>query len=91
MILLVTYDLHNPGRDYDKVAKVLESADSWIHPQGSVWILDTQDNCETWRDSLKNAGDKSDEYFVVQLTKHWAGFKMGKASYDWLKDPDRTW
>ena len=91
MILLVAYDLHNPGRDYDKVEKLLKSATSWCHPQGSVWLIDTNLTPATWRDKLKESGDKNDEYFVIQQKENWASSNMDKDATDWLKSPSRNW
>jgi hypothetical protein len=91
MILIVCYDLHNPVRDYDAVAKVLKSADSYCHPQGSVWLLDTQDKPGDWRDQLLAAGDPNDEFFVIRLSHNWASQNMDKAATTWLKGPRRTW
>lgn len=91
MILLVTYDLHNPGRDYKAIAEVLESADSSTHPLESVWIIDTQRTPKTWLEELKAAGDNNDEYFVVRLQESWWSTNLDRSSIAWLKDPARTW
>jgi hypothetical protein len=91
VILLATYDLHNPGRDYDAIVNVLKSADSWAHPQGSVWLLDTLKEPSTWRDALRAAGDKNDEYFVTRLAHSWASTNMDTNVVTWLKDPGRRW
>lgn len=62
VILIVTYDLHDAGRDYDSVTEVLKSASGgWAHPQGSVWFIDTLDDPARWRDRLKATGDANDE------------------------------
>jgi hypothetical protein len=92
VIHIVTYDLHNPGRDYAKVEKVLKSADGgWAHPQGSVWLIDTTQDPDWWCDRLKAAGDANDEYFVARLRQHWASYNMDKDCIDWLKSPSRRW
>lgn len=42
MILIATYDLHQPKRDYPSVEKLLKSASGgYLHAQESVWLLDT--------------------------------------------------
>lgn len=92
MILIVNYDLHNPNRDYPAIERVLEGVDgSCIHPQGSVWLLDTQRTPAQWRDSLKAAGDSNDEYFVGRLRQSWASLNMGAPATDWLKSESRRW
>jgi hypothetical protein len=91
VVLIVTYDLHQPGRDYEKIAEVLKKSEFWAHPQGSVWFLDTLVKPAQWRDRLKEAGDPNDEYFVAQMQKHWASSNLGQKMNDWLKNPTRRW
>ena len=92
VILVITYDLHNPGRDYDSVAEAIkEHSGSWAHPQGSVWFVDTQFDPAKWRDLLHAAGDDNDEYFVCQLRQYWASRNMDTDVTDWLKSPYRNW
>ena len=91
MILIVTYDLHDPGRDYDKIQAELKKADSWAHPQGSVWFLDTKLTPAEWRDKLEAVGDANDECFVAEMKKHWASRNTDKDVTDWLKSPARNW
>jgi hypothetical protein len=92
MILIVTYDLHNPGRDYPKIEKVLKASDGgWAHPQGSVWLLDTVVAPGDWRDRLTAAADPNDEFLVAQLHQNWATRNTEKSVTDWLKSPARRW
>ncbi len=91
MVLLVAYDLHNPGRDYDEVVSVIKAVGMWAHPQGSVWFVDTQQSPSQLRDSLKAAGDPNDEYFVVRLHQNWAAFKLDGDVAGWLKSNNRSW
>lgn len=91
MVHIVTYDLHNPGRDYPKIEHALQSAGSWAHPQGSVWFLDTTLTPQQVVDRLRAAGDANDEYFVAQMRQNWWSFNMDANVVSWLKDPGRSW
>ena len=91
MILIVTYDLHDPGRDYPKIQAELKKADSWAHPQGSVWLIDTKLTALEWRDRLQAVGDANDEYLVAQLQHNWAARNMDTPVASWLKNSARTW
>jgi hypothetical protein len=92
MILQVAYDLHNPGRDYDAVAKQLKTASGgYTHVQGSVWLIDTANEPAWWRAQLRDCGDRNDEYLVTRLRKHWAGFGLKQASVRWSKSEKRRW
>lgn len=90
MVLLITYDLHNPGRDYAAISNAIQTARSFIHPQGSVWIVDTDLTPADWRAKLKQAGDPNDEYFIARLQGNWASFNMGDAA-NWLNSSSRNW
>ena len=93
MVLMIAYDLHQPGRDYARVEQVLKSADGgWAHPQGSVWIVDTSQATVAWRDRLRATMDPTDEILVTRLAmRDWAGWNMGQAVVEWLNDPRRRW
>lgn len=91
MVLVVTYDLHNPGRDYDKIASTLKTASSWAHPQGSVWLIDTPLSPSDWVDKLRAAGDPNDEFFISRLSHNWASRNMDAEVASWLKSSARTW
>ncbi len=91
MVLQLTYDLHNPGRDYDDVIKAIKTARSWAHPQGSVWLIDTDAAASDWVDKLKAAGDSNDEYLITCLTGNWAAWNTDADVISWLKSTDRNW
>jgi hypothetical protein len=92
MIYFVTYDLHQHGRDYDAVAAVLNSAQSAIHPMGSVWFIQSAASAGAWRDALREAGDENDEHFVARISPNdWASFNLDANAATWLNDPARTW
>jgi hypothetical protein len=94
MILIATYDLHQPMRDYPSVEKLLESASGGhSHAQESVWLLDTLKDPKWWRARLKEAGDEDDSFFVAQLTEaaDWAGRKLDDGAGIWLNDSARRW
>lgn len=91
MILSISYDLHNPGRDYEDVISTIKSAPSYTHPQGSVWLIDTALSPSDWIDKLKAAGDPNDEYLVTRLAHNWASYNMDSSSAAWLKSPSRSW
>jgi len=91
MVLIVTYDLHNPGRDYKKVEAAIHKLGSWAHPQGSVWMVDTSTDTLTVVKTLYVAGDANDEYLVSRLHHNQAFINMDKDVEAWLRSPSRTW
>lgn len=88
MVILVSYDLKQPGRDYAPVFAYLRQF-THCKRMESLWLLDTKVGCGTIRDGLKQHVDSNDVLFVVQLQEHWGSFNYGCA--EWLKDPSRSW
>lgn len=91
MILSISYDLHNPGRDYEDVISTIKTASSWAHPQGSLWLIDTASSPEEWVAKLRNAGDQNDEYFISKLAHNWWSQNLDKDIVTWLKSSSRNW
>jgi len=87
-VLLVTYDLHAPGRDYAPVHEYLRQFAYCKHLE-SVWLIDTQLSTAMVRDALMQRIDRNDTVFVVQLMNDWAAYNYRCA--DWLKSSNRTW
>lgn len=88
-ILLVTYDLDQPNRNYDGLIKAIKRR-TWCHALDSVWFLDTPDSPQDVRDELMKKLDEGDQLYVFRLRKHWAA-KKGDAATKWLKSDTRSW
>lgn len=86
-VILVTYDLRAPGRNYDGVHEYLEQYD---HCRGleSVWLLDTDRTCAQIRDDLNKYIDENDTTFVVTLQGDCSAYNYNCT--DWLVEPGRS-
>lgn len=82
---IVTYDLNEPGQKYDYISKKLKTYGTWLHLQGSVWIIVTNQSAAEVRDNLKTCLDNNDELFVAKLSGEaaWSGYTSDTS--DWLK------
>lgn len=87
-ILLVTYDLKQPGRNYEPVFTYLKRF-TYCKGLESVWLLDTTNSTATVRDGLKACVDANDVIFVTRLQQEWASLNYGCA--EWLNDRQRNW
>lgn len=85
-MLLVTYDLRQPGRDYSDLFNLLKSATSWAKIADSVWMLKTTQNCAFWRDQIQGVVDSNDLVFVIEVKQHWASLYLGTKVMAWLND-----
>ncbi|WKK75331.1 CRISPR-associated protein Cas2 [Marivirga salinae] len=85
-IYTISYDLSNPGRDYDSLSNAIKSYGNWWHQSGSVWIIASiNTNSASIRDYLKQFIDSNDKLFVAKLHGEWAGYGFTKEEYDWMK------
>ena len=87
-IMVVTYDLRKPDRNYQSLYDYLETFKYCWHIE-SVWMLDTDQSTGQIRDGMKGHVEPQDRIFVARLAHDWASFKYKCA--DWLNDPKRTW
>jgi hypothetical protein len=94
MVLTITYDLHNPTRNYAAVEGAIKrkAGQLWAHPQGSVWFVDTLDGTQAWADFLIRVGDNNDEFFVARLQRDcsWSP-TMDTGVASWLQNASRRW
>ena len=89
-VLLVSYDLDGPSRNYEDLYEEIKSYGGWAKPLESVWFIDTSQSVSSVRDNLRSKLDSGDKLFVVKMRKNWATSFSNDAT-DWLKDSGRTW
>lgn len=87
-VYLVTYDLRQPGRNYEPLYQELRSY-THCHELESVWLIDTTQRASAIREGLRAKIDANDALFVAELREHWASRNYDCA--DWLKDESRRW
>lgn len=83
MILVVTYDLKKPGKDYAKLYETLKKASAWWHYLESTWLLKTDLSPNKWADRVRSCIDENDNLFIVKITSDCQGW-LPKAAWDWI-------
>ncbi|WP_298809687.1 hypothetical protein [uncultured Sphingomonas sp.] len=87
-ILLVTYDLKAPGRNYQPVWDYFKQYNRCKDLE-SVYLIETDKLPATVRDELGKLIDANDKIFIVKLARSWAARRFGCG--DWLNEPARKW
>lgn len=87
-ILLVTYDLKQPGRNYAPVHEYLKKF-TYCKDLESVWLLDTTLTAAQVRDGLTPLIHETDKTLVVPVGRAWASYNFSCGA--WLNDPVRRW
>lgn len=78
-VLLVTYDLRTPGKDYKAGHDYLKPF-TYCRGLESVWLLDTTSTTEQVHSRI----DSGDKTFVVRLYRNWNSWNFGCAN--WLNE-----
>jgi hypothetical protein len=67
---LVSYDLYQPGQDYDRLEQRLTSLGPCTRVLFSAWVVSTKLDAREIIEHL--SGDASDSFFVVEIQGEWA-------------------
>lgn len=80
---IITYDLLQPGRDYEALYQRIMSYGTWARITESSWVIITDQSPVSIRDYLMPALDSNDKLLVGTLgAVAWVG--MFKEVSDWL-------
>jgi len=83
MIVLVTYDLKQPGKDYSNLYRALESVcTDYIRPLESIWLFNTNATPDAIWKYLATHIDANDKMLIT-------GLKLG--CYGWLNAKHWDW
>lgn len=85
MIVLITYDLKQPGRNYTPLYETIKSLGDWRHPLESTWFVQMEDGTDlnSVVDRLKSSSDVNDFFFAVEIKKHYQGW-LPKSFWAWI-------
>lgn len=85
-VYAVTYDLHNPGQNYEDVDSLLKSLGGYMKHFDSFWLISTSDySASDIRNELNKVIDDNDKTLVLTITKGWASHNLEKDGVDWIK------
>ena len=62
--LIVSYDLHRPEQNYDKLLQKIRAYGSWAKLGGSAYLIITSQTVTQVRDNLGSVLDSNDSLFV---------------------------
>lgn len=82
---IVSYDLCQPGRDYNALYDALKSFSNWGKLTESTWAVISEYNCVDIRDYLMKFIDDNDRLIVIQSGKH-AAWNRLLANNQWAID-----
>jgi hypothetical protein len=85
-VYIVTYDLSNPGRNYENLLKRIKTYSGWARLGGSAYLISTDQNTVQIRDYLTPALDTNDKLYVGRMANEAAWRGLGDDVSNWIKD-----
>lgn len=69
-VFTVSYDLHDPGRDYSDLHDAIKDYPGYAHILESTWLISiSNSNASEIRDDLKPHVDYNDRLLVTQISE----------------------
>lgn len=85
-LLLVTYWLKKPDRDYSCLWNLLRSAPGWWHYLEWAYIIETDETENSWVDKIRNAIDSMDCFLVVEITDRTIKGWLPEDAWAWINE-----
>lgn len=82
----ISYDLHDPGQDYEELHEEIKDFGAWWHHLESTWLVDTSSTASEIVDELSPHLDSNDELLVTRLSGSWASWGIDDSGNDWLRE-----
>ena len=73
--LVVSYDLHNPGKDYSAVIDAIKILGSWAKIHKSVWYVNSNYTASQAVTLVWAAMDRNDSLFIVDASNNNASWR----------------
>lgn len=68
--LFVSYDLKNPGQNYDRTIAAIKSLGSWAKVQYSLWYVKSSYTAKQAAEIVRRAQDANDTLIVIDATSN---------------------
>ena len=84
--LFISYDLHSPGQDYDKVIEAIKGLGTWAKVQYSLWYVKSGLSASDAREKVWSVMDSNDSLIVIDATNNNASWNnLGQEVSDFIK------
>lgn len=85
MIYLISYDLRNPGQNYENLLARIKKLGGWARLGGSAYLVSCQNTAAQVRDYLVAALDANDKLFVGTVISPAAWHGMPDDVSNWIR------
>lgn len=89
MLVLITYDLKSPDKDYAPLYEAIKKCgDKWWHYLESVWLVHTNLSPNECFERLRENLDGGDRCLVVHITSQQRQGWLPTKAWEWIKAND---
>lgn len=83
---IISYDLRNPGQNYEDLLRQIKSFENWARLGGSAYIVISESSAVQIREKLTISLDKNDKLFVGTLNAPAAWTGLGEEVSQWIRN-----
>lgn len=83
-VLMVSYDLFNPGQNYEQLIRRIKNYPSWAKLGGSAYLISTPNTPEQVRNELRLYLDRNDKLYVGMAPAPSAWVNMPNDVSNWI-------
>lgn len=90
-MILVTYDLKQPGRNYRTLIDTIKSLGEWRHDLESTWLVRTNLKAEQVAAHLRLHIDDSDRLLVIEVKPYCSDGWLTPEAWTWIHNPSASY
>ena len=83
---IISYDLSEPGQNYEDVLNAIKEHSGWARLGGSAYVVLSENSTAEVRDKIAAAIDSNDKLFVGTINAPAAWIGLTDDVSDWLKN-----
>lgn len=88
MLYLITYDLHEPEKNYTALQNLIQSLGEANHCLGSVWLLQTRIGVNEVQSEVRKVIDENDRVIITEMTGMPRNGWMNRDVWAWVRAHD---
>lgn len=86
MVFIVTFDLNNPGSNYDRLIELIKAESAWAKLGKSSYLVKSELKATQLRDNYNKVLGKNDKLYVGKVLAPAAWVSMPDDVSKWIKD-----
>lgn len=83
MVKLISYDLNQPGQNYQSLTREIKKLGDCVKPLESLWLVDTPLSADQIYQKLNSFVDNSDRILIIAVSSDYQGY-LSREIWDWM-------